>query len=78
MTTMTLNVPEALEREHDKTVRFFAAKLYEAGELSYGQAAEMCGHDKRTFAGVLAEFNVNFFQYGYDDVQEDLETLRNL
>jgi predicted HTH domain antitoxin len=78
MTTMTLQVPESIEKEHDKTVRFFAAKLYEAGELSYGQAARMCGHDKWTFAAVLAEFNVDFFQYTYEELQEELEQMRKL
>lgn len=43
MTAMTLQVPEALEKDHDETVRFLAAKLYEAGKLSLGEAAEMCG-----------------------------------
>ena len=76
MTTMTLNVPESLERDHDKTVRFFAAKLYEAGELSFGQAAEMCGHTKWTFASVLAEFGVNYFQYSAEELEEDLATAR--
>jgi len=43
MATMTLQVPDALEKEHDETVRFLAAKLYESGKLTLGQAAEMCG-----------------------------------
>lgn len=38
---MTLKVPYALEKENDETVRLIAAKLYEAGKLSLGQAAEM-------------------------------------
>ena len=36
MTTLTLNLPDALEKEHDETVRLIAAKLYEAGKLSLG------------------------------------------
>ncbi|TZF86361.1 UPF0175 family protein (plasmid) [Pedobacter sp. BS3] len=72
MTTMMLNVPEALEKEHDETVRFFAAKLYEAGKLSLGQAAEMCGMAKRDFTKILAKFNVNYIQYTYEDVLTDV------
>jgi hypothetical protein len=34
MTTLTLNVPDALEKAHDDTVQFLAAKLYEAQKLS--------------------------------------------
>ncbi|PWK77851.1 uncharacterized protein UPF0175 [Mucilaginibacter oryzae] len=72
MTTMTLNVPDALEKEHDETVRFIAAKLYEAGKLSLGEAAEMCGVDKIDLPAVLAGFNVNYIQYTYEDVMADL------
>lgn len=72
MTTMTLNVPDALEKQHDETVRFLAAKLYEAGKLSLGEAAEMCGVDKIDFPAVLAGFNVNYIQYTYEDVMADL------
>ena len=72
MTTMTLNVPDALEKEHEETVRFLAAKLYEVGKLSLGEAAEMCGVDKIDFPAVLAGFNVNYIQYTYEDVMADL------
>jgi predicted HTH domain antitoxin len=72
MTIMTLHVPESLEKEHEKTVRLIAAKLYEAGKVSLGQAAEMCGLSKRDFPAVLAEFGVNYIQYTYEDIMEDL------
>lgn len=73
MTTITLQVPDTLEKEHDDTVRFIAAKLYEAGKLSLGQAAEMCGIKKWDFPAVLATFNVNYFQYSAEDVIADVE-----
>ena len=41
MTTMTLQVPDRLGEYQNDTVRFIAAKLYESGKLSLGQAAEM-------------------------------------
>lgn len=72
MTTMTLQVPDALEKEHDETVRLIAAKLYEAGKLSFGQAAEMCGMSKWDFPAVLAQFDVNYIQYTYEDVMADV------
>lgn len=73
MTTITIQVPDALEEEHDETVRLIAAKLYEAGKLSLGQAAEMCGMKKWDFPAVLARFNVNYFQYTAEDVIADVE-----
>lgn len=73
MTTMTLNVPDALEKEHDETVRLIAAKLYEAGKLSLGQAAEMCGMKKWDFPVVLAKFNIPYFQYTGDDLLNEFK-----
>jgi predicted HTH domain antitoxin len=60
MTTMTLNVPEALEKEHDETVRLIAAKLFESDKLTLGQAAEMCGMKKWDFAEILVNYGVHF------------------
>lgn len=73
MTIMTLKVPDALEKEHDETVRFLAAKLYEAGKLTLGQAAEMCGMKKWDFPEVLAEFNIPYFQYSGDDLLNEFK-----
>ncbi len=61
MTTMTIKVPEKLEKEHDETVRLIAAKLYEAGKLTLGQAAEMCGMKKWDFAEILIDYDVHYF-----------------
>jgi predicted HTH domain antitoxin len=72
MTTITLQVPDALEEAHDETVRLIAAKLYEAGKLSLGQAAEMCGIDKVDFPAVLNSFDVNYIQYSYEDIMADV------
>lgn len=75
MTTITLKVPDALEKEHDETVRLIAAKLYESGKLTLGQAAEMCGKKKWDFPAVLAKFDVNYFQYTAEDVIADVERI---
>jgi predicted HTH domain antitoxin len=75
MTTITPQVPDVLEKNHDETVRFFAAKLYEAGKLSLGQAAEMCGMKKWDFPKILAEFNVPYFQYFAEDMIKDANAI---
>ncbi len=61
MTTITLQVPDALEKDHDDTVRLIAAKLYEAGKLTLGQAAEMCGMKKWDFAEILINYDIHYF-----------------
>lgn len=73
MTTMTLKVPDALEKEHDETVKFLAAKLYEAGKLNLAQAAEMCNLPKWDFPQVLAKFNIPYFQYTGKDLLNEFE-----
>ena len=73
MTTLTIHVPEALEANHDETVRLIAAKLYEAGRLSLAQAAEMCGMKKWDFPPVLAQYNVPYFQYTGDDLLNEFK-----
>ncbi|MES2809178.1 MAG: UPF0175 family protein [Bacteroidota bacterium] len=61
MTTLTLQVPDALEKDHDETVRLIAAKLYESGKLTLGQAAEMCSMKKWDFAETLINYGVHYF-----------------
>lgn len=39
MTTMTIQVPDALSRKHDETILLIAAELYEAGKLTLRQDA---------------------------------------
>lgn len=45
-----------------------AAKLYERGILSAGQAAEMVGLSKRAFVELLGKYGVSVF--GYESLEE--------
>jgi predicted HTH domain antitoxin len=72
MTTITLQVPDFLEENHSDTVRFLAAKLYESGKLSLGQAAKMAGLTKQAFADILADYDVNYINYSFEDVIADV------
>lgn len=71
MTTITLQVPDSLAEYQKDTVRFIAAKLYESGKLSLGQAADMAGLSKRTFAELLGDYNVSLINYFIEDIIED-------
>jgi predicted HTH domain antitoxin len=75
MTTLTLQVPEKLEKEHDETVRFLAAKLYEAGKLTLGQAAEMCGMEKWNFPEVLIDYGIHYFDASAEAAINDAKGL---
>ncbi|MFB2119880.1 UPF0175 family protein [Parapedobacter sp. 2B3] len=77
MTTLTLEVPESLQKNRDDTVRFLAAKLYESGKLTLGQAAQMAGMKKWDFAEILSDYGVDYIQYTYEDVVADVERISN-
>jgi predicted HTH domain antitoxin len=71
MTTITLQVPDSLgEHQHD-TVRFIAAKLYESGKLSLGQAAAMVGLSKHVFAELLSDYDVSLLNYPASEMLSD-------
>lgn len=49
-----------------------AAKLYEGGTLSSGQAAELAGLSKRTFLELLGKCGVSVFITSLDDLESDI------
>ena len=72
MTTLTLEIPDSLGEFKQDTIRFIAAKLYESGKLSLGQAADIAGLSKRTFAELLKDYDVSYINYSIDDLKEEL------
>lgn len=75
MTTLTLEVPASLEHDREDTVRFLAAKLYESGKLTLGQAAQMAGMKKWDFAEILSNYGVDYIQYTFEDVIADVNRI---
>jgi predicted HTH domain antitoxin len=75
MTTITLQVPDSLGEYQNDTIRFIAAKLYESGKLSLGQAAEMAGLTKRTFAELLGDYGVSLLNYPVSDMLDDADRI---
>ena len=71
MTTITLQVPDSLGDCQHETVRFIAAKLYESGKLSLGQAAEMAALSKRTFSELLGDYGVALLNYPVSEMLDD-------
>lgn len=49
-----------------------AAKLFELGRLSLGQAAELAGYSKATFMELLGSLNIPVFDYPAEELQEEL------
>jgi predicted HTH domain antitoxin len=72
MKTLTLNLPDTLDLDNKELAMLVAAHLYEQGKLSLGQAAEVAGLTKRTFAELLSNYNVSIFNYPALDLATDV------
>jgi predicted HTH domain antitoxin len=71
--TLTLNIPDTLDLDNHEAALLLAAKLYEQGKLSLGQAGEMAGYSKRTFMELLGRYNVPLFDYDASELANDLK-----
>ncbi|MGC9524542.1 MAG: UPF0175 family protein [Limnospira sp.] len=71
--TLQLNLPETLEQSDEDLRLLIAAKLYENGTLTSGQAAELAGLTKREFIGAIADCNVSVFSPSVADLESDIE-----
>ena len=72
MRTLTINIPDSVEVDNRDIAMLVSTKLYEQGKLSLGQAAEIAGLTKRTFAELLGSYNVSIFNYPASDLSNDV------
>ena len=72
MKTLILNIPETLDIDEKEAKILLAAKLYEKGSLSLGQAAELAGYSKRTFMELLGNYDVSIFNYSATELENEL------
>lgn len=73
MKHLTLNIPDHLELDERETKRFLAAKMFETGRLSLGQASELAGISKVAFSEILADYGVSLINYSPSDIIKDAE-----
>ena len=72
MRTLDLKVPIKPGADKNDVVKFLAAKLYESGRLTLGQAAEMIGMRTIDFAEILSQYGVSFINYPASDIRQDV------
>jgi predicted HTH domain antitoxin len=77
MKTLTLQIPDTLDLDDREAAMLLAAKLYEQGKLSLGQAAEMADYSKRTFMELLSRYNVPIFDYDPSEIENDIKNAGN-
>ncbi|MDB5009139.1 MAG: hypothetical protein JWP45_3532 [Mucilaginibacter sp.] len=73
MKVITLNIPDSANVDAKEAAMLLAVSLYEKGKLSLGQAAEVAGLTKRTFAELLGNYGVSIFNYPATDLIEDVK-----
>lgn len=73
MRILELNLPNTIEQSDEELQLLIAAKLYENGTLSSGQAAEVAGLSKRQFIEVLGNYQVSLFSPLIEDLEQDIE-----
>jgi len=71
MKSFTLNIPDSFNLNEIETKRFIAAKMYETGKLSLGQASTLAGLSKMAFSEILADFDVSLINYPASDITRD-------
>ena len=71
MKTLTLNIPDTVDLDNKEAAMILAARLYEQGKLSLGQAAELVGLTKKTFAEMLGRYGVSLFNSPASDLPGD-------
>ncbi len=73
MKTVTLQLPDTLDMGDMEIKRMLAGRLYEAGKLTLGQAAELAGYTKETFMELLSDQGISLFQQSDDELNEDIK-----
>lgn len=72
MKVLALDIPDNIELEKFEASMILASKLYEQGKISLGQGAEFAGLSKRTFIELLGKYNVSIFNYGPEEIENDV------
>ena len=70
MKIFTVQIPDNLDETEAKML--FAATLYEKGNLSLGQAADLAECSKRTFMEQLGTYGVSIFDYTEAELEKDI------
>ncbi|MEQ1923588.1 MAG: UPF0175 family protein [Pyrinomonadaceae bacterium] len=73
--TVELQFPENVRITDAEIKMIVAARLFDLGELSSGQAADLAGITKREFIESVGRYGVSIFQYSAEELKRDLARL---
>ncbi len=72
MNKITINIPEEIKFKHFDLSVYVAAKLYEDGLVTAGQASVIAGLSKRAFIEILGKYGVSAFSQSIEDLENDI------
>jgi len=70
---LQLNFPNTVAQTDEELRLLMAAKLYENGTLTSGQAAELAGLSKKAFIEAIGNYNVSVFSGLVADLEADIQ-----
>ena len=73
MKSITITLPETIDRSPEEIKIIIAAKLYGYGMLSLGEGAEVAGLSRRAFIEILGKYGVSVFNYDVEELEEDVK-----
>ena len=76
MKKLLLEIPDNLDIDDKEAYLLLAAKLYEQGRVSLGEASTMAGYSKREFMELLGNYNVSIFNHNADELDNDVKNAR--
>lgn len=77
MKVLTIEIPDSVNLDEKEAKTLLAARLYEKGSLSLGQAADMAGYSKRAFMELLNSYDVSLFNYTDKELENDILNAQN-
>jgi predicted HTH domain antitoxin len=73
MRTVTLKLPDNIDLNEKEISIMLAAKLYDLGKMSLGQAANLVGLNKAAFMNELGKYNVSVFGETLEELEQELK-----
>jgi predicted HTH domain antitoxin len=74
MRTVTLKLPDNIDLNEKEISIMLAAKLYDLGKMSLGQAANLVGLNKEEFMNELGKYNVSVFGETLEELEQELKS----
>ena len=72
MRSIVLNMPDSDGLNSFNVSVYLAAKMYEDGILTAGQASEIAGLTKRAFIEIMGKYGVSVFSSNVEDLENDI------